>query len=305
MTGGRIIRVGVTAKKNNMAAVSSLLAGAMVWGLIWYPYRALQSAGVGGALSAGLTYLLALLPALFLFRNRVSQLRKSPWLLVALALAAGICNLGYVLAMIHGEVVRVMLLFYLAPLWTLLFSRLLLGEKAGPVGYLVIALSLAGAMVMLWHPCGRWPVPYTRAEWMGLGAGIAFAMTNVLSRKAADTDEAIKALSVLAGVTVVGWAMTMLAENPLHALAGMDTRAWLLVTLIAVTLFCINLAVQFGLARIAANRAIVIMLSELLFAAVSSYFLALEQIGWRDCIGGTMLVAATLYSSRLEASAHG
>lgn len=305
MTGGRIIRVGVTAKKNNRAAVSSLLAGALVWGLIWYPYRALQSAGVGGALSAFLTYLLALLPALLLFRNRLSHLRKSPWLLAALALAAGICNLGYVLAMIHGEVVRVMLLFYIAPLWTLLFSRLLLGEKAGAIGYLVIALSLAGAIVMLWHPGGRWPVPYTLAEWLGLGAGMAFAMMNVLSRKAAEIDEAIKAGSAWAGVAVVGLAVTMLAEHPLHALSGMDTRAWLLVALIALTLFCVNLAVQFGLARIAANRAIVIMLSELVFAAVSSYFLAFEQIGWRDWIGGAMLVAAALYSARLEASAHG
>ena len=171
----------MTAKKTNVVAVSCLLTGALVWGLIWYPYRALQSAGVGGALSACLTYLLALLPALILFRNRRAQLHKSPWLLAVLALAAGICNLGYVLAMIHGEVVRVMLLFYLAPLWTLLLSRLLLGEKAGPVGYLVIALSLAGAIVMLWHPGGRWPVPYTMADWLGLGAGMAFALMNVLS----------------------------------------------------------------------------------------------------------------------------
>ena len=305
MTGGRIIRAGVTAKKDNMAAVCSLLAGALVWGLIWYPYRALQSAGVGGALSAFLTYLVALLPALFLFRNRLWQLRKSPWLLAALALAAGICNLGYVLAMIHGEVVRVMLLFYLAPLWTLLFSRLLLREKAAAAGYLVMALSMGGAMVMLWRPGGRWPMPYTPAEWLGLGAGIAFAMMNVLSRKAAQTDEAIKAVSAWAGVTGVGLAVTMLAEHPLPALAGMDARAWLLVALIALTLFCVNLAVQFGLARIAANRAIVIMLSELVFAAVSSYFLAFEQIGWREWIGGAMLVFAALYSARLEVSAHG
>ena len=295
----------MTAKKNNMAAVSSLLAGALVWGLIWYPYRALQSAGVGGALSACLTYLLALLPALVLFRKRRSQLRKSPWLLAAIALAAGVCNLGYVLAMINGEVVRVMLLFYLAPLWTLLFSRLLLGEKAGTVGYLVIALSLVGAIVMLWHPGGRWPVPYTIAEWLGLVAGMAFAMMNVLSRKATASDEAIKAGSAWAGVIVVGLAVTLLTEHPAQALAGMDARAWLLVALIALTLFCVNLVVQFGLARIAANRAIVIMLSELVFAAVSSYFLAFEQIGWRDWAGGAMLVAAALYSARLEASAHG
>ena len=295
----------MTTKKNNMAAVSSLLAGALVWGLIWYPYRALQSAGVGGALSACLTYLLALLPALILFRNRRGQFHKSPWLLAALALAAGICNLGYVLAMIHGEVVRVMLLFYLAPLWTLVFSRLLLGEKAGPVGYLVIALSLAGAIVMLWHPGGRWPVPYTMADWLGLGAGMAFALMNVLSRKAADIDEAIKAGSAWAGVTLVGLMVTLLTEYPGQALAGMDARAWLLVALIALTLFCVNLVVQFGLARVAANRAIVIMLSELVFAAASSYFLAFEQIGWRDWLGGAMLAVAALYSGRLEASTHG
>ncbi len=108
-TGGRIIRVRVTAKKNNVVVISCLLTGALVWGLIWYPYRALQADGVGGALASFLTYFIALLPGLFLFRRRSAQLRKSPWLLVAMAVAAGFCNVGYVLAMIHGEVVRVML----------------------------------------------------------------------------------------------------------------------------------------------------------------------------------------------------
>jgi hypothetical protein len=32
--------------------------------LIWYPYRALQAAGVGGALASFLTYIVALLPGL-------------------------------------------------------------------------------------------------------------------------------------------------------------------------------------------------------------------------------------------------
>jgi hypothetical protein len=30
-----------------------------------------------------------------------------------------------------------------------------------------------------------------------------------------------------------------------------------------------------------------------------------EHIGWRDGLGGAMLVIAALYSGRLEASAHG
>lgn len=295
----------MTAKKDNMVAVFCLLAGALVWGLIWYPYRALQAAGVGGGLAAFLTYLLALLPALFLFRKRRAQLREAPWLLAAIAFAAGICNLGFVLAMIHGEVVRVMLLFYLAPLWTLLLARLLLGERAGARGYPVIALSVAGAVVMLWHPGGRWPLPYTGAEWLGLGAGMAFALTNVLSRKATAIDETTKTGAVLAGVTLVGLAVALLAEQPIQALVAMDAGAWLLVALVALVLFCVNLVVQFGLARTSANRAIVIMLSELVAAAGSSYWLAFEHIGWRDWLGGAMLVAAALQSGRLESSAHG
>jgi len=47
------------------------------------------------------------------------------------------------------------------------------------------------------------------------------------------------------------------------------------------------------------------MLSELVFAAASSYFLAFEQIGWRDWLGGAMLAVAAIYSGRLEASTHG
>jgi drug/metabolite transporter (DMT)-like permease len=295
----------VTAKKHNVVAVLCLLTGALVWGLIWYPYRALQAAGVGGALASFLTYFVALLPGLFVFRGRRSQLRQSPWLLAAIALAAGLCNLGYVLAMNHGEVVRVMLLFYLAPLWTVVFARILLGEKAGPVGYPIIALSLAGAIVMLWRPGGRWPLPYNAAEWLGLGSGLSFALANVLSRKASGIDEAVKSVSVWAGVALVALPVAILTEQPIRALAAMEARTWLLVALLAVILFCVNLVVQFGLARTTANRAIVIMLSELVFAAAASYFLAFEQIGWREWLGGAMLVVAALCSGRLEASAHG
>jgi drug/metabolite transporter (DMT)-like permease len=211
--------VGVTAKKHNVVAVSCLLTGALVWGLIWYPYRALQVAGVGGALASFLTYFIALLPGLFVFRGRRLQLRQSPWTLAAIALAAGLCNVAYVLAMIHGEVVRVMLLFYLAPLWTVVLARVLLGEKAGPVGYPIIALSLAGPIVMLWRPGGRWPLLYNTAEGLGLGSGLSFAHANVLSRKASGIDEAVKSASVWAGVALVALPVAILTEHPMQALA--------------------------------------------------------------------------------------
>jgi uncharacterized membrane protein len=51
--------------------------------------------------------------------------RAASWMwLAALGLAAGWTNLAYVLAMLQGEVVRVLLLFFLSPLWTVVFARI-------------------------------------------------------------------------------------------------------------------------------------------------------------------------------------
>ena len=100
--------------------VLGLLTGATVWGLIWYPYRVLEHAGVGGALAATLTYGGAFVLGVILFRP---QPRLS-WLLAAIALTAGWANVGFTLAVIYGDVMRVVLLFYLAPVWTMLFARM-------------------------------------------------------------------------------------------------------------------------------------------------------------------------------------
>jgi Na+-driven multidrug efflux pump len=59
--------------KNNSLAIASLLTAALVWGLIWFPYRALDAAGAGGALASFLTYFFALLPGLALLCGRRTQ----------------------------------------------------------------------------------------------------------------------------------------------------------------------------------------------------------------------------------------
>ena len=270
----------------------------MVWGLIWFPYRALDSIGVGGALASFLTYFLALLPGLAFLRGRTNQIARSAWLLATMALAAGWCNLAYVLATIRGEVMQVMLLFYLAPLWTLLFARVLLGERPGPAGLLVMGLSLGGAVIMLGRAGVGLPLPRNAADWLGLSSGMAFALTNVLSRKARHVDVKVRSLSVWFGVSLAALPLLLIIEDPADSLRGLDTGSWLLIVLLAMVIFSVNLVVQYGLANTGANQAIVIFLSELAFAAVGSYVLASEAMTWRQWLGGAMLVAATLCSLR-------
>ena len=289
-------------QKDTVAAVA-LLTGALVWGLIWYPYRALAQAGLDGASASLLTYAIALIPGLYLFRRHLSGFAGSPALLIAIALSAGWCNLAYVLAMLRGEVMLVLLLFYLAPLWTVILARLILGERPRPAAYLVVALAGAGARVMLWQPGMGPPLPRAAAEWLGLSAGAAFALANVLSRRAQAIDVRLRSLAVWAGVSVAAAPIALFAEAPLPALARLGYAQVGLLALTGAVIFAVNVAVQEGLARVSANRAIVLFLTELVFAAVAAHLLAAESMTLQQWLGGGMIVAASMLSGRLESDA--
>lgn len=207
----------------------ALLTGAFVWGLIWYPYRVLRDLGVDGIAATTITYGIAFAIALPFFGRSLLRLRPG-WNLLGLALAAGACNLGYVLSTLNGEVMRVLLLFYLAPLWTVLLSRLLLGERLNRFGVFVIALSLSGAATMLWHPRIGLPVPQDAADWLGLMAGFSFALFNVLSRRTQEVSIGVKSLVAFAGVVVLGLAA--LAFGFGHLPAAAPVSAWSLLALI-------------------------------------------------------------------------
>lgn len=287
-------------------AVASLLTGAAVWGLIWYPYRVLEAAGLSGIRASILTYVVALAFGVIMFAGRRLCERPS-WWLVAVGLSAAFCNIGYVLGMLHGEVMRVLLLFYLAPLWTLLLAWLLLRERSGRGGLWVMLLSVVGAMVMLWQPRLGMPWPTNAAEWIGLAAGFFFALTNVLVRRTPQHTIEMKTLAVFSCTVVVGLAAMGYEAalvpgaglvNGMGRLGGMEGSHWLLVVLVGVVLLAINLVVQFGLTHVPANAAIVIFMAELVVAALSSWWLAGEVMGPKEWLGGAMIVAASVVSAR-------
>jgi len=280
-------------------AISSLVYAATLWGLVWYPYRLLEQAGVGGIASSFFSYATPLL-LLGWLHGRSLYAARGQWLwLSALGLAAGWTNLAYVLAVLEGEVVRVLLLFYLSPLWTVLFSRFLLHEKLNRAGVAVMALAASGALAMLWEP-GEWPLPHNYAEWLGLSAGVMFAASNVISRHLEGVAEGAKSVSIWAGVAVLTVIGLALKPAELDFMAAAETGTWLLLIGIGLLIGSMTYAVQYGLARVPANQAIVIFLSELVVAAIAAYFLSDERMGLQEWVGALMIITASLFSGHME-----
>jgi drug/metabolite transporter (DMT)-like permease len=276
-----------------MIPVIALLTGATVWGLIWYPYRLLEQAGVSGALATVWTYAGAFVLGVALLRPRV----RWSWMLAAIALTTGWANVAFTIAVVYGDVMRVVLLFYLAPVWTILFARVLLGEQLSGAGYALMMFALAGAGVMLWQPQMGWPVPRTGAEWAGLSAGVMFALSNVLIRKTPHIEIEVKVLAVFLGGVVAGLVCVVTLTPTVVWMPTME-QTYLLCTL-AVVLFAVNLAVQYGLTHISANRAVVIYLFELVVTALSAWLLAGEVLTLREWCGGLIIIVAGLLSDNL------
>lgn len=288
------------ASRQKIAAVSALLFGATTWGLVWYPYRLLEQAGVSGALSTFITYLIPLLVGVVLFRRQFAAAGDFRWLLLAIGLTAGWTNLAYVLAILHGEVMRVLLLFYLSPLWTVVFSRLLLGERLHFHGYLVMGMSFSGAVVMLWQPDMGLPLPENSAEWLALSAGLTFALSNVLSRRGREVPVNLKSLAIWGGCSVLALLVLLWRPQETAVLAHLPATGWALLLAIGALMLLVTLVVQYGLTHTPANQAIVIFLFELVVAAVSSWLLANESLTPREWAGGALIVAASLFSGKLE-----
>src|SRR3954464_4066565 len=131
-----------------LAPVLGVVLNALVWGTSWWPFRALQDQGVHALWSTAVIYLVAFAGFVLVRPAALPELLRTPqlWLL---ALAAGMTNVGFNWAVSIGDVVRVVLLFYLMPAWSVLIAWLLLGERPSAAGLGRLVLALAGVAIVL------------------------------------------------------------------------------------------------------------------------------------------------------------
>ncbi|MGF6599630.1 drug/metabolite transporter (DMT)-like permease [Paraburkholderia sp. GAS448] len=278
----------------------AIMMGASVWGLVWYPLRMLATLGVTGTAASALTSGAGCLFVLLVRRSAIATV-KWHWLLLALALAAGVTNIGFVWGSIHGEVMRVLLLFYLTPAWTAVFAHFILRERLTWSGAALSALSLAGAMMMLWSPQLGIPVPGNLAEWAGLAGGMGFALCNVLivktSRVLPDMKPEMRTAVIFGGAALFGAFASLFEAMPAPPMGANLGTAALLVLGLGFVLASNNMLVQYGLSRVPANRASIIMLFEIVITALSAWLFAGETPGPREWAGGACIVLASALSS--------
>ncbi len=280
----------------------------LVWGLSWWPFRQLEAQGLHPLWATVLVFVPTVVVIAAARPRAVVQLLRERSLWVVM-LAAGATNAAFNWATVVGDVVRVVLLFYLMPLWSVLLARWLLKESLTPVAGLRMALSLVGAGIVLGGPGAGGvpglPLPQSLADWLGLLGGFAFALNNVMLKRTANLPEEGRALAMFVGGALVAGALAAVLSAqggiawPLAA--GVAPWPWwvpaLLLTLSALFL-CSNLALQYGAVRLPVEVGSVLMLSEVLFAAVSAALLGAGRITGSLLVGGALIVLTAVWAAR-------
>ncbi len=276
-------------------AALALTFNAFVWGVSWWPFRALQSHGLHPLWATALIYLFAVV-CVTVTRPTAWRGLAKPSLLWLLVLASGLTNVGFNWAVTVGDVVRVVLLFYLMPGWVVLLAWPLLGEKPTTGSLFRLALAFAGVVIVLKTPGSPWPLPESLPDGLALMGGLSFALTNVLLRKLNHTPEASRMLSMFGGGALMAFIAALVGMNgglvtPIPALAW----PWVSVAVgLGLAFLAGNLALQYGAARLRASTTSLIMLTEVVYASVSATLLGAGELTMRTLIGGAFILLASL-----------
>ncbi len=267
------------------------VVAAILWGVLWYPLRVLQDHGIPGLWSTLLIYIVAVL---FIIKPcwqlRECYLRKKKEYLL-LALAAGWTNLAFILALLEGEVVRVLLLFYLSPVWAIIMARFVLDEKLARAGLYALLLAISGAVIMLWDP-DFFSKPLNLADLFAITSGMAFAMTNILVRKIGEVHWSLKLGSAWVGVIFLCCAGLLVNPSSLPILTPFT------ITLISILgfpfMFIMTWSAQYGVTRLPIQSSSIIFLLEIIAGAVSAALLTNEVVSITEYVGGMLIVLAGL-----------
>jgi drug/metabolite transporter (DMT)-like permease len=280
-------------------AVLALLLNALTWGLSWIPLRWLEQRGLHPLWATAVIYAVAVALIIAWRPGAPRLLWRSPrlwWLVVA----AGTTNATFNWAVTLGDVVRVVLLFYLMPLWAVLLSRWLLGERLSAAAATRVLLALAGAVIVLWPADGGWPWPRNGADALAILGGFSFALNNVLLRREAAAPEEARALAMFGGGVVVSFALAVgLTAAGQIAPVPAPSTGWILAAAGLAAAFLVgNLALQYGAARLPGNTTAAVMVAEVLFASVSAVALGAGAVTTGLVVGGSLIVVAALLSAR-------
>jgi len=299
-------------------AIGLVCASAVLWGLYWVPVRALHGFGITGiwtALLLAITGLVASLPFLLIDLDTDDRFNKIGWQHVLGALGIGSAFALYGIALSFTEIIRVVLLFYLAPAWSTIIECLFYGRKFTARSFLGLLLSFIGIVVIF---RGELPLDGLGAlgDWLALLAGLGWSIGSALMFSSKKISVTMMTTASFAGALVVSGiclilfsefnanaftapANDLLNNTPNTGVTGVLTNHWqkLLLVFILLGFFYlvpVSAITLWGATQIPPALMSFLLTLEIIAAVASSAILLGERFGLIEFLGTILIIAGAL-----------
>jgi len=283
-----------TARLTLLASLMVLISGT-VWGFYWLPVRAIETLGLGGAWgSVAIVGAGVLVLAPLAWRGRAAFRGADLAGLAAIAVG-GFAFLLYSVSFLYGQVAVVVILFFLTPVWSTLLCRIFLGWPITRMRIAVLVCGLAGLAVMLGAD-GLLPVPRSLGEWLGLASGFLWSVASIGIRVRPTPPPAQGAFVFAAGGFVGGLVLAPFVA-PLPSFAEFTAPLHLAVLVIFTGGFwwALFMAVlMWATPKLDPARTGILLMIEVLVAAVSATLIIGEHLSVIELIGGGLVLLAGL-----------
>lgn len=222
-----------------------------------------------------------------------------PMLLISMF--GGLANLAFACAIVAGDVVRVMVLFYLMPAWSVLGGWLLLGERVDRIRQLAVLAALGGAFLILGGPRVLEQRP-SLSDALAVVSGLALSLNNILARKLSRVPVSNKVAAMFVGCLFWAVPLTLLGVQPLPA--AVPFGVWLeLVAFGLLWLLVATVGTLWGVSHLEAGRSAVLIIMELVTAVASAALINGTRLQVLEWLGGFLIVAAAFAEARRPAEA--
>ena len=275
-------------------ASAIVLATGMFWGIYWLPVRAIADLGLDGAWGTGAITLAAVLFLLPFALTKKGALREANLVGVASVALGGGAFALYSIGFLYGKVALVVLLWFFSPVWSVLIAKYLLRWQVPKLRLIAIAVGLCGLFIMLGGDGGI-PVPGSLGEWMAFIGGLLWALATAGMRLKSQLPPAPAALLFALGAAVTSFLFAPFLE-PVPRVALSD-----LTTMVANVLLTGGLwwgasiaALMWATVRLDPARVGILLMTEVIFGAVTAAIFAGESLSPSEMIGGFLVILCGL-----------
>jgi len=277
-----------------------LMISSFFWGLTWMPLKYFQSKGLEGVSLIFMSHFvlfLVVLPFSLRCRARSEEPSLSVIDFIAISIAGGGAIFCFAYALMYGNVVRVMVLFYLLPIWGVVGGCLFLNERLDTVRVFSVIAGIVGAFLIL-GGLEIFAAPPSWVDLLALLSGFGFAANNILFRRISAVPLPHKLTTMFFGCSVLTAAIIVLGFEALPSDLTLGTW-WNLAAYTLVWLLLANIGSQWAVVRLEAGRSSIIIIVQLVVAVLSATLVGQERLSALEWFGCSLVViAATLEASR-------